>query len=55
MLTRILFNTRLGDLICSMIESLTGCALVPLADIDDIVEATPAGRAAATSGAPTRG
>jgi hypothetical protein len=50
-----LFETRIGDVVCWLVEHALGCALVPLADIDIYVEATPKGRAAATSGAPTRG
>ena len=52
MVTRFLFNTRLGDVLCKLIEHVTGCALVPLADIDCKVEATAAGKAAAKVRAP---
>jgi len=47
MLMHFLIDTTIGDRICWLIERLTGCALVPLHDLDCRAMATDRGRAAA--------
>jgi len=46
MLLSFLIDTTVGDRICFLIEHLTGCALVPLDDLDYKAIATDRGRAA---------
>lgn len=46
MLVHFLINTTVGDRVCFLIERLTGCALVPLDDLDCRAMATDRGRAA---------
>ena len=51
---RFLLDTVIGDVICALIERLTGCVLVPLSELDGQIVVTAKGTAAA-KGAPASG
>jgi len=49
MIRKLLYETKLGDLILWLVEWLTGCMLVPLDEAGYGVKATEKGVAACTS------